>query len=350
MTSENNGGDLARRKHALLIAIVEDYVAGAEPVGSRHIVREHSLGVRAATVRAMMGTLEDDGFLVQPHTSAGRIPTDKAFRYYVDHLIPNRQVSFQERSQIEYCYSERARDLNEMMRDTSRLLSMLTGQTALVLGPKLEAIAIERVSFIPVRPRTVLALFVAVAGGVHNRLVDTSQDYTREELDRMAAYLNDTLEGRTLEFARRWIEQALKEERARYDRMVGAALTLGDALVQRPSEVELYVQGSARAVEQPEFSDPAKLRELLRTLEDKTAILDLLERTLTANRPTVSIGSENTNAHLSELSVVAAAYASGTKALGSLAVLGPVRMDYGRVIPLVDYTAKALSKVFEPSA
>src|SRR5438128_1016760 len=134
MTSENNGGDLARRKHALLIAIVEDYVAGAEPVGSRHIVREHTLGGKAATVRAMMGTLEDYGYLVQPHTSAGRIPTDKAFRYYVDHLIPNRQVGFQERSQIEYCYSERARDLNEMMRDTSRLLSMLTGQTALVLG------------------------------------------------------------------------------------------------------------------------------------------------------------------------------------------------------------------------
>jgi heat-inducible transcriptional repressor len=337
---------MGRRRHTLLLAVIQDFVASAEPVGSQHIVSKYSLGVRAATVRSMMAELEAENYLYQPHTSAGRVPTAKAFRYYVDYVMPQRRIGRTDRVQIEYCYSERARDLGEVIRDTSRLLAILTGQAAVVTTPRFQTIELERVNFIRLREAQVMAVFIARGGGAQTRVVDSGRDYTQDELERMANYLNECLGGRTLDEARAWIERALREERTRYDQFVRAALTLGDAAVNRPVPVEVYVDGSAKALQQPEFNDPDKLRELLGALEDKTALLDLLDRTLRAGGIEVSIGAEH-DPRLSDLSVVSAPYSKGAMPLGSLGVVGPVRMDYERVIALVDYTARALSRVLE---
>ncbi|MGH7932451.1 MAG: heat-inducible transcriptional repressor HrcA [Candidatus Binataceae bacterium] len=347
MNDDGTSGELSRRQHTLLLAAVQEFISSAEPVGSQQLVARHTLGVRAAMVRNLMAELEDTGYLHQPHTSAGRIPTDKAFRYYVDHLTQPR-IGFEDRSQIELYYSDsHTGDVNEVVRETSRLLALMSGQAALVMGPRLEAMRLERVTFIRLRDREVLAVFVASAGGVHNRLVSIDSDHTQDELDRMAGYLNESLAGRTLEQAHRWIEERLKEDRANYDRFRRTALLLGGAVARNATQTELYVDGGTKALEQPEFSDPSKLKELLRALEDKSALLDLLERSLKHNQLMVSIGSENFDARLSGLSVVAASYVSGAMPLGSLAVIGPVRMNYERVIALVGYTARALSRVLE---
>jgi heat-inducible transcriptional repressor len=161
----------------------------------------------------------------------------------------------------------------------------------------------------------------------------------------MASYLNESLGGRTLDDAREWIEAQLKMERARYDRFMRDALVLGEAIAGRSDAIEVYVDGSVQALEQPEFADPGKVRELLRALDDKTALLELLERSVKEQGVMVSIGSENPR--LAGFAVIAAPYVGGTRPLGSLAVVGPVRMDYERVIPLVEYTARALSKILE---
>jgi heat-inducible transcriptional repressor len=258
-----------------------------------------------------------------------------------------RHIGFEDRSQIELCYSAGPRELGEVMRETSRLLALLTGQAALVMAPRLESIKLERVSFVRLREREVLAIFVAAAGGVHNRLVQTEGDHGQEELDRMARYLNEALHGRTLEEAREWIEERQREDRARYDRFMRAALALGGALAERVGSSEVYVEGSAKVADQPEFADHNRLRELLHALEDRSALLDLLERSVGHSGLTVSIGSENFDARLASLSVVAASYQNGTMPLGSVAIVGPVRMDYERVIPLVDYTARTLSRLLE---
>jgi heat-inducible transcriptional repressor len=342
---EGNPTELTQRQHALLLAAVQEFISSAEPVGSHQLADRRTLGVRSAMVRNLMGELEGAGFLTQPHTSAGRVPTDKAFRYFVDHLAP--AIPYRDRAQIELHYSAPPIDANAVIRDTSRLLALMTGQAALVTGPRLESVTIERVQFIRLREREVLAVFIAAAGGVQNRLVATSEDHQQAELDRMAAYLNESLAGRTLDQARGWIESSLREDRANYDRFVREALVLGDAIVRSGTQAELYIDGSVKAIEQPEFADREKLRELLRALEDKTALLDLLDRTLGQSGPVVSIGSENVNARLTGFSVVSASYVSGTMPLGSLAILGPVRMDYERVIPLVSYTAKALSRALD---
>lgn len=340
-------GELSHRQHSVLLATVQEFIATAEPVGSQQIAVRYPLGVRAAMVRNLMADLESAGYLHQPHTSAGRIPTDRAFRYYVNHVISVRHIGFEDRAQIELCYSAGPRELGEVMRETSRLLALLTGQAALVMAPRLESIKLERVSFVRLREREVLAIFVAAADGVHNRVVQTERDHGQEELDRMARYLNEALSGRTLEEASEWIEARLLEDRARYDRFMRAALTLGGALAGRVAAAEVYVEGSAKVADQPEFADHNRLRELLHALEDRSALLDLLERSLGHGGLTVSIGSENFDARLASLSVVAASYQSGAMPLGSVAIVGPVRMDYERVIPLVGYTARTLSRLLE---
>ena len=342
---ERGAKELTPRQHTLLLAAVQEFIARAEPVGSHQLAERHTLGLRSAMVRNLMGELEDGGFLMQPHTSAGRVPTDKAFRYFVDHLAT--AIPYRDRAQIELHYSAPPVDVNAVIRDTSRLLALMTGQAAMVTAPRLESVTIERVQFVRLREREVLAVFITAAGGVQNRLVATGEDYRQVELDRMAAYLNESLAGRTLEQARTWVERSLHEDRANYDRFVRAALTLGGAIVRSETPAEIYVEGSFNALEQPEFADREKLRELLRALEDKTALLDLLDLTLGQSGAVVSIGSENVNTRLAGFSVVAASYASGAMPLGSLAILGPVRMDYARVIPLVSYTAKALSRALD---
>jgi heat-inducible transcriptional repressor len=347
MVTAHPNGELARRHHALLLAAVQEFIATAEPVGSQQLAARHHIGVRAAMVRNLMSDLEEAGFLSQPHTSAGRIPTDLAFRYYVDHLAPAPPIGFHDRAQIELHYSAPPIDFNAIVRDTSRLLALMTGQAALITAPRLESVMLERVQFVRLRDFEVMAVFVPVTGGVHSRHVQTERNHQQDELDRMAGYLNDFLRGHTLGHTRTWIEERLRDDQAEYDSFVRTALTLGGAGARGGSPSEVYVEGGSKAVEQPEFADPGRLRELLRALDDKSALLNLLERSLTHDGTMVSIGSENFDGRLSAFAVVASAYASGETPLGSLAIVGPVRMDYDRVIPLVAYTARALSRVLE---
>ncbi|MGH7917220.1 MAG: heat-inducible transcriptional repressor HrcA [Candidatus Binataceae bacterium] len=347
MNDDSLTGELPFRRHRLLLATVQEFITTAEPVGSQQLATRRTLGVRAAMVRNLMAELEEAGYLHQPHTSAGRIPTDKGYRYYVDHLA-GPSIGFKDRTRIELHYSgSQAGDLNEIVRESSRLLALMTGQASLVMGPRLDGMRLERVAFVRLRECEVLAIFVAIEGNVHNRLVHLDHDHSQDELERMAAYLNESLAGRTLEQAHRWIEERLKEDRALYDSFMRTTLMLGGAIAHDINPIALHVDGSANALEQPEFADPARLKELLRALEDKTALLELLERSFAHNQPMVSIGSENFDARLSGLSVVAASYASGAMPLGSVAVVGPVRMNYERVIPLVGYTARALSRALE---
>ena len=346
MRASSKRDELPRRQHSTLLAAIHEFIATAQPVGSHQLAARRSLGIRAAMVRNLMAELDESGYLLQPHTSAGRVPTERAFRYFVDHLILP-PIRFADRTQIELHYSAPAGDLTEVIRDTSRLLALMTGQAAVVMAPRLESVQLKQVQLLRLREHEVLAIFVVATGGVHNRLLHTDANYEQPDLDRMSGYLNESLGGRTLEQAREWIAHQLKQERALYDQFTRAALVMGGAIARNPSPAEIYVEGSSKALDQPEFADPARMRELLRALDDKTALLDLLERALTQSGLIVSIGTENFDTRLSGLSVVASPYISGAHPLGSLAVVGPVRMDYERVIPLVSYTARALSRALE---
>src|SRR5260370_14018014 len=213
MTFDSSNHPLPSRRHALLIAVVQEFISTAAPVGWAQIVAHHQLGVRAAMVRNMMAELEDGGYLHQPHTSAGRVPTEKAFRYYVDNLAAQARIGFEDRAQIQLHYSTAARGLDEVLRATPRLLSILTGQAALVMSPRLEASILERVEFVRLRDKQVLAVFVAEKGAMQNRIVDTDRDHSQDELDRMARYLNESLKARPFTNPGRWTEAHLQTHR-----------------------------------------------------------------------------------------------------------------------------------------
>src|ERR1700691_6041485 len=199
MTQDSASNNLTSRQHALVLAAVQEFISTAAPVGSAQIVAHHQLGVSYAMVRNMMGELEDGGYLLQTHTSADQVPTEKAFRYYVDHLAAQARIGFEDRAQIELHYSSAVRNLGEVLRDTPRLLSILTGQAALVMARRLESSIVERVNFVRLRDNQVLAVFVASKGAIQNRIVDTERDHSQDELNRMARYLNEAVEGRPLE-------------------------------------------------------------------------------------------------------------------------------------------------------
>jgi heat-inducible transcriptional repressor len=346
MRASSKHNELPRRQHSTLLAAIHEFIATAQPVGSHQLAARRSLGIRAAMVRNLMAELDESGYLLQPHTSAGRVPTERAFRYFVDHLVVP-PIQFADRTRIQLHYSAPSSDSTEVIRDTSRLLALMTGQAAVVMAPRLESVRLKQVQLLRLREHEVLAIFVLATGGVHNRILRTDADHGQPDLDRMSGYLNESLGGRTLGQAREWIAEQLKQERALYDQFMRAALVMGGAITRNPSPAEIYVEGSSKALDQPEFADPARMRELLRALDDQTALLDLLERALSHSELTVSIGSENFDARLAGLSVVASPYISDANPLGSLAVVGPVRMDYERVIPLVSYTARALSRALE---
>src|SRR5690348_12215723 len=225
MQANSKRDELPPRLHSLLLAAIHEFIATAQPVGSHQLAARRQLGIRAAMVRNLMAELDESGYLRQPHTSAGRVPTERAFRYFVDHLSPP-PIGFADRTQIELHYSAPASDSTEVIRDTSRLLALMTGQAAVVMAPRLEVVQLKQVQLLRLREHEVLAIFVVTTGGVHNRLVHTDTDYRQADLDRMSGYLNESLSGRTLDQAREWLGQQLQQERALYDQFVHDALMM----------------------------------------------------------------------------------------------------------------------------
>jgi heat-inducible transcriptional repressor len=358
--------ELNERLRDILQAVVEDYIATAEPVGSRSLTKRNSrLDLSPATVRNAMGDLEDLGFLSAPHASAGRIPTVLAFRVYVERLASRGRISAREQDIINAIAQpgDASRELSQVLHDASRALSGLANHAALVLLPRLDEVVFADIEFVPVRERSVLVVFVAKSGLVQNRLVDVDFPLDRDELRRMSAYLQSLLTGKSLAEVRDAILAAMRDERAQADEMMRNALSLGERALSAtpPAGAEsVVVAGERTLFNQPEFADIAKMRNLLRAFEEKTVLLRLLDATrmlpvdspLVAERSATQIafGAEGSVRELKELAVVVSAYSSTEGPTGQVGVVGPLRMDYSRVIPLVEYTAAALSRSFGDAA
>ncbi len=340
--------DLSTRDVRVLQAIIQDYIEHAEPVGSRTLTRGHGLDVSPATVRNVMADLEHLGYLAKPHTSAGRIPTSKAFRLYVDALLPTRPLASRARAQVDRQYAPPPADVPERLLHTGKVLHRLTHLAAVVALPRLAQEVFREIRFIRLRDDRVLAVLVTGAGLVQNRVLTVEVDVTQAELDRAGNYLESILEGTgTIAEVRQRIEAALVEERAAYDQLQARALELGrEALEASPGAAsEVIVEGAASFLDVPEFADATKARGLLEALEGKELILRMLERAEDASGIQIFIGAESELAG-EDVSVVVASYRRGETVLGTLGVIGPTRMDYGRVAPLVGYTASLLTRTF----
>ncbi len=332
------------REILVLKTVLDRYIATGEPVGSRTVAKFSGLNLSSASIRNIMLDLEEAGYLRQPHTSAGRMPTALGFRFYVDHILPVVDLAAGAQRRLQQAFHPAAKEPQELFRQASRALSTMTGHPALVLTPRPEAMCLRHIQFISVGGDMVLTLLVAQDQQVQTRFVRSGVSYTQEQLDRFSRFLNDICQNLTLREARVRILSQMQEEKNLFDRMVSQALSLSrEALQGEDDEEELYIEGTSHILDYPEFrEDVEKIRTLVKAFEEKHHLITLLDQTMESQGVQIIISPDE---HFPEmqLSLVASAYSSDQAPLGSLGIIGPMRMDYARVVPIVRYTASAVS-------
>lgn len=335
--------DIGGRAKKILHAVVSEYLATGEAVGSQTVTRRYGLDVSAATVRNVMGDLEEIGLLRHAHTSGGRIPTDRGLRYYVDTLLRVRSLSTGEKEEIRERFGATRTDLPEMMQKTSRLLRELSHLTVVVQAPRPDSDVVEHIEFVRLREDQLLAVIASSSGQIQNKLVPLDVPLPPPDLDRINNYLNSLVSGLTLDQVRARLASEIESDRFAHDQLAARALQLAAAAVPTETDAEVLVDGQSNLLAGQ--TDLERAKTLLRTLEEKDLIVRLLDRTLSAPGICVFIGAEANLADLTDISVVAAPYGGDGKPLGTIGVIGPSRMNYSRVIPLVDFTSEMISDV-----
>ncbi len=336
------------RHHEVLMALIRFHIGTADAVASKTLVQRCGLEVSPATVRNVMADLERDGYLRQPHTSSGRVPTEKAYRYYVDHLLGERFSETRAHDRyLRTALTGFSGGVEDLLRWTSRVLSDMSRYAGVVLPPKRVRSLFNRVTFVRINRENVLAVLVSVTGVTRNKLIRTGEDFPQKALDSMSGYLNQRFSGLSLDEMRQRVEAELERDLASFDLWMKAALQLGRRMFDGPDSDEVYVEGGSHFLEVPEFmADLESMRGLFRLFEEKRGLVALLDKTIRAQDLTVFIGSETGMAEMKGMSLVVSTYGRRSGPLGAVGVIGPARMDYSQVIPLVRSTARAVSENF----
>ncbi|MCG5054742.1 MAG: heat-inducible transcriptional repressor HrcA [Myxococcales bacterium] len=332
---------MGNRAKKVLHAVVTEYLGSGEAVGSKTITRRYNFDVSPATVRSVMGELEELGLLRHPHASAGRVPTERGLRYYVDSLLRVRGLSGAEKEGIQnhFVGASDVGDVVERARDVLREMSHLT---VVVQAPRIDSDTISHLEFVKLREDQLLAVIATSAGNVQNKAVQIDFSLESGELERINNYLRELVAGRTLAEIRARVAAELEDERTRHDQVKARALGLASVAVPEHHRASLIVDGQSNILSVAESVDGA--RTLLRALEEKEFILKLLDRTLQAPGICVFIGAEANLADLTDVSVVTAPYGEENRPVGTIGVIGPSRINYAKVISLVDFTADVITK------
>jgi heat-inducible transcriptional repressor len=340
--------ELSARARQVLYHCVTEYVASGEPVGSRTLAKRSGLDLSPASIRNVLSDLEDMGYLHQPHTSAGRVPTARAFRLFIDTLMHVQTLSAEEEATIREKFSSLEPGQN-ILRETGKLLSELTGTAAVVLAPRAETLVLKQLRFLRTGQDEVLAVLVMTSGTVHNRFLHVT--VTEAELQRIHNLLDDVVEGRTLGDLRELFSKRLQSDRIQHDELRRTAFELGGAAVEEAVGVEtsLVIEGQERLFGKPEFDDAGHVRRLVTALDAREKLVKLLDLTMQTKGGHVVVGDETEDLAGGHLAIVGAPYTARGQATGTIGVIGPTRMDYPRVLPLVAATANAMSEFMERS-
>lgn len=338
---------LAQREFEILTCIIEDYIQTAHPVSSRAVSKQSGLRLSPAGMRAVMADLCDKGYLEQPHTSAGRIPSAKAFRHYLDFGLKTRPPARTERLNIAGNLESAADDPEKLFAAASKLAAELCKQVGMVVVPFGEEARMKEIGFTLVKPGRVLAVLVLDGGMVRKRLVMTEPDLGSDELVALANYLNERFRGRTLAYARELLAAERDQARNELERLKRRAHDLAAAVVTRTEPPDFFVEGEVNLFEQVEFADLGRMRELMRLVRERDRLLDLFDKTADLSKPGVTLGRETGDERFADFGLVAARYGEAPDPLGVVAVVGPMRMDYARVLPTVGLIAQSLSALLK---
>ena len=342
------GEELDGRAREVLREIVMQHVATGEAISSRSLAKCGRFQLSPASLRNVMADLEDLGYLAHPHTSAGRVPTDRGYRFFINYLMKSRVLSQRERETIDEQVSH-GTEIDHVLHEASRLLSRLADQVGVVFMPTLLQFAIRSMDFVLVAETKILCVIVGTNGVVVNKVIETRLNFTRDELEKIGRYITGEFFGLTLDQIRRRLVRMTEEERAMQDEVLQKTIALGIEAVNdvSPHENDLYVEGAASILTKPEFFDTVALRKTFLALQEKEKLIDLLNSCLTEEGLQILIGSESDFTHVHNFSIVAKSYGSHNAPLGVVGIIGPMRMEYARMAPLVDYIGRALSRKIE---
>ena len=342
--------NLDPRARRLLRTLIAGYIRDGEPVGSRTLARQCGLDVSPATIRNILSDLEDVGLLAAPHTSAGRIPTAQGYRVFVDSLLQIQPLGESDLIQIRANVSPSA-GTQQLLGNVSELLSAMSHFVGVVTVPRREQFAFRHIDFVPLDPQRVLVILVFTDNEVQNRIVTTRRPYTPSELEQTANYLNANFAGRPLREIHTSLLRELRDTRSAMERVLSAAVEVAEHALDYPQNTgeDMLLAGQTRLMGVQDLSDVDRLRELFDAFSRKREILQLLERCIHAQGVRIFIGEETGMAPMGGMSLVTAPYGSEGKVLGVLGVIGPTRMAYERVIPMVQATADLLGAALHPS-
>jgi heat-inducible transcriptional repressor len=338
-----DGSALDKRKAYILATVVYEYIATAEPVGSHTLTQKYNLGVSSATVRNELAELEAGGYLVQPHTSAGRIPSDAGYRTYVDDLMQPERLSAEDRRRIHDELRDVSRELDEIIDHATRLLGRLSNNLAFLTKPQRDTQTFKHIQLIWLSPHTGVAIVVTSLGAAAQSLFELTVDVDADTLTRLSNALNARLSNRPLRDVTDADVREVVQELALPDELRGAVVAAVAAA--RSSEAPaIAAAGAQHLLDQPEFHDLRKVRSILRIVEEQKTLYNLVADAMGSDAASVKIGAELGTEELSDLSVVTVPYRFGSNAFGMLSILGPRRMPYARLLALASGTAETLSE------
>lgn len=337
---------LNERKKKILQIIIEDYISSAEPVGSRTIARKYDLGLSPATIRNEMSDLELLGYLEQPHTSAGRIPSAQAYRFYVDALIEPGTLTDNDMALIDGWYNERRRNIDDIFQSTAKILSRMTQNVSMVLTNQQTIANFCYLKFLPLDSQHAILCIVADDGSIGTNVVDIPLGMSSEEMDYLAGKMSKLLEDRNLSDISVEILQNVHTDVVEDKLIFSSLLQAVRKMTGRRQEQKVFLGGTKQLLNQPEFRDVERVRNLLGILEEEKVLKDLLQGGEDSGLK-VTIGSENKFTGIQDCSMVQATYRLNGQIVGTMAVLGPTRMEYGKVISVMDYLHKYLKTILD---
>lgn len=339
--------ELSDRERNILRYIIQQFILTATPVGSRNITRKYDIGVSPATVRNIMADLEESGFIGHPHTSAGRTPTDKGYRFYVDSLMNIQRLRISEKGFIEKELPQINTDTNEILRIASALLSSITRQLAYISYPKFESGTLQKLQLIQLSSTKILVVISITSGLVKTIALEINSEIGSKQIENVQQILNEKLGGLSLKEIRSTFSERLKDLNNDDGSIVRLFFDSVDKIFSDVGDKDnIYITGAKNIIRHPEFEDPERFQSIVELIEDKDIIIHIMEKSNDNDRIFISIGSENEDKKLDDYSFISKEYKYGDIS-GTLGIIGPKRMEYSKIVATVDYISKMLTDIFK---
>jgi len=337
--------DLESRRDKILATITETYIDEAKPVGSRTIARKLRFKYSPATIRNDMADLEESGLITHPYTSAGRIPTDKGYRYYIDNLMPAEQLTPQEKKEIVRQYVSTDKELEAIMEKTSRLLSQFSEEAGVIVYPCLKKSRVKHLELVSMGENSAIMVLLTNSGIIRNVFLDFPYSLSRGQLDKMNNLINSQLKGVNLSEVRNYLMQrSLSEDFSIYN-LFKDVFSVFESAFKKLDDERLCFEGALQVISQPEFENRQALSSLLRIMEEENILLEIMNQDMEEEGVKIHVGEENSRDEIKSLSLVTANYRLGEQVVGSLGVIGPTRMSYSHILSVVDYISQTLENV-----